>query len=87
MKIKIQLNYSTAETLNHRQKELFDLATLYEFEVEKASLVGLAKNIFVVLLPQDIAHANLLIQSLAGFCALKGHTWDLAYETYPSEKI
>lgn len=83
MKIKIQVQYECEQTRESRMNELRDLATLFGLLPQRA-LYDVAKDIFVVQLPKDILHLNALQQAFAAFCLLKGHRYQLVYNSYPS---
>lgn len=87
MKMKIQLHYRDEKELNYRIEELKDLATLFELVLEKGALYNPEGNIFVVPLPKDVLYASVYNHAIAAFCFLKGHTYDLCYDSYPSSKF
>ncbi|MFJ1429521.1 hypothetical protein ACILE2_01785 [Capnocytophaga canimorsus] len=63
--------------------ELRDLAALFGLRPQRG-YYGPWKDIFVVQLPRDILHLNALQQAFAAFCLLKGHRYQLVYNSYPS---
>ena len=87
MKIKVQLHYRDKKELKHNTSEFLHFATLFELELQKASLHDPEENIFVVQLPPDVLRMNVQQHAVAAFCFLKGHLHDLYYNSYPSEKI
>ncbi len=86
MKIKIQVQYDTERTLEKRMSELAALATLFELHPQKGGY-EFWKDTFVVQLPKDIVHVNVLQQAFSSICLLKGHRYQLVYDSYPSSNI
>ncbi|HLS12189.1 MAG TPA: hypothetical protein VK050_08505 [Flavobacteriaceae bacterium] len=87
MKIKIQLmSYRDKKALAHKISELEDLAELFQLQLEKAQYDHLGDT-FVVQLPEDVLYASVQQHAVASFCFLKGHTFAVVKNSYPSERL